>query len=228
MHSKSRFDLATILFDITVRLAVRLVKFGWLLAAGLTCTVAIFGSYIFVTVQALWWPLLGKADILLPIKIAIVTGYVALLTYVITRIKGSVKSKDIGAILAESVLLALFISSPYALRSNISDFYYRSSFIYLSDAILPWEVRLICTFAIGLPIVFLLTATVSLILMLGERVVAEAFSDYIKAILGAILQKPRVPSVNANSSVPPSQQNLCDGNGTFPSASVGCYFSSAD
>jgi len=196
--------LATILFDITLRLVVRLAKFGWLLAVGLICTIAIFGSYIFVTVQALWWPFLGKADMLLPIKIAIVTGYVALLAYIITRIARSVKSKDVGAVLAESVLLVLFISSPYALRTNISDFYYRNAFIYLSDAILPWEVRLICTFAIGLPIVFLLTATVSLVLILVERVIFESFSDFLRGILQKPPESSRVPPVNSQTPVPRS------------------------
>jgi hypothetical protein len=191
-----------ILYSVAWRLASRLAKFGWLLAVGLICTVAIFGSYIFVTLQALWWPFLGRADMLTPIKVAVISGYGALLAYVVKGLAKSVIAKDIGAILADGVLLVLFVSALYVLRTSILTFYSASSFIpLLSEDILPWEARVISTFAIVLPIFFLLTTTVCLVLILALRDIAEAFLKWVKEIPPKMAETARAPSVDTKTGV---------------------------
>jgi len=187
---------------IIVRLFTLLAKFGWLLVAGLTCTIAILGSYIFVILQALWWPFLGEADMLLPVKIAIVTGYSALLTYAIIGISRSVRSKDVEAFIVQALGLTLSIHFLYILSSNISPFYAATSFIHISESVLPWEVRVVITFAFVLPIIFLLTATPSLILMLFVRKATEILFKFIASVLQRKAESDRVPTVNSKKNGP--------------------------
>lgn len=184
-------------------LANRLVKFGWLLVVGLICTVAIFGSYIFVTLQVLWWPFLGRADMLVPIKVALISGYGALLAYVMKGFANSVREKNPGSMLAEGVLFVLFVSALYVLRTNILIFYSASSFVpTLGEDVLPWEARVITTFAIVLPIIFLLTTTVSLILILLLRQFAEQLSQFVKDIIKKAMESNHVPSVDTKTDAP--------------------------
>ena len=53
---------------IATSIVAQMLKSAWLAIAGLITTVCVLGGYIIVTIQALWWPWLGKADILIPIN----------------------------------------------------------------------------------------------------------------------------------------------------------------
>jgi len=129
------------------------------------------------------------ADVLLPIKIAIVMGYGSLLFHIAAGILRSMKSRDIGAALAASVELVLFIGPLFALRISISDFFTRGSFIVLSEDILPWEVRVVSTFAFVLPVVFLATAVVSVLLIVILRGLLETVGEEMKKALETAKQR---------------------------------------
>jgi hypothetical protein len=126
----------------------------------------IFGSYVVITLQALWSPVLGMADILLPVKVALLTGYGVLFFHVGRRLYASLRGKEPTGALATLFELALFIGPLIALRTSISEFLGRGSFIYLGEGVLPWEVRTISTFAYILPVAVLLAAFASMGIML--------------------------------------------------------------
>jgi hypothetical protein len=147
---------------------------AWLVTLGVISAVLIFGTYVVVTLQALWSPLLGTADILLPVKLALATGYGVLFLHVGSRIHACLRGRELAGALATVFELALFIGPLVALRTSISEFLSRGSFIYLGEGVLPWEVRTISTFAYSLPVVFLLGASATVwIIVKIRRVLAK-------------------------------------------------------
>lgn len=87
--------------------------------------------------------------------------------------------------MATLVELILVLGPLFALRVAILDFYTRGSFIYLAEGILPWEVRVISTFALILPILFLVIAVVSILMAAIFRDMLERTSKILaEAIRG--------------------------------------------
>lgn len=77
-----------------------LFKFNWFTIWAIISTIAVFGSFILITVQALWW---NFADVLLPMKIAIPTGYGAVLLHMTRQVIRYSKSKEPEATLVAAI-----------------------------------------------------------------------------------------------------------------------------
>ena len=160
-----------------VSFLLELVELNWFTALAAASTVVVFGSFVAMTMQALWW---NYADVLLPMKVAIPMGYGAILFHMLRQVMLYFKKREPGSALIALIEFIMFSGSLFALRNAIQGFYGRVVPIGLGDEILPQEVRVVATLAFILPIVFLLAAALSFIIMITIRKVIEAFAKMIR------------------------------------------------
>jgi len=151
---------------------LELMEFNWFTALAAASTVIVFGSFVAMTMQALWW---NYADVLLPMKVAIPVGYGALLFHMSRQVMLYLKKHEPGSALIAIIEFIMFSGSIFALQRAIQGFYGRAAYIGLGEEILPLEVRVVVTLAFILPIVFLLVAGLSFIFIIAIRKFVEAF-----------------------------------------------------
>jgi hypothetical protein len=111
----------------------------------------VYGSFMIMTIQALWW---DWANVLDPVKVAIFAGYFVLVSHLIILIR--------RRSLLMTFDLVLLVASLLALWNQIRGFFSQPVFIGLGEGVLPLEVRSIVTVALFLPLVFLFVAGVSI------------------------------------------------------------------
>jgi len=156
---------------------LELMEFNWFTALAAASTVIVFGSFVAMTMQALWW---NYADVLLPMKVAIPMGYGAILFHMSRQVMLYLKKHEPGSALIAIIEFIMFSGSIFALQRAIQGFYGRAVYIGLGEEILPLEVRVVVTLAFILPIVFLLAAALSFIFINVIRKLAEAFVKWLR------------------------------------------------
>lgn len=111
--------------------------------------IAVFGSFVVVM---LWALLIGPADILIPVKIAIPIGYFGLLLHSLWGLK----ERDIAGLTfaAIEIIVILAAISGYPAIAGI---YPRPSYLYLGEN-LSSGVRMAASLAFIIPLVFLVFA----------------------------------------------------------------------
>jgi len=155
---------------------LELIKFNWFTVLAAASTVIVFGSFVAMTMQALWW---NYADVLLPMKVAIPMGYGAILFHMLRQVMLYLKKHEPGSALIAIIEFIMFGGSIFALQRAFQGFYGRAVYIGLGEEILPLEVRVVVTLAFILPIVFLLTAGFSFIFIITIRELVEAFLKWL-------------------------------------------------
>jgi len=156
---------------------LELMEFNWFTALAAASTVIVFGSFVAMTMQALWW---NYADVLLPMKVAIPMGYGAILFHMSRQVMLYLKKHEPGSALIAIIEFIMFSGSIFALQRAIQGFYGRAAYISLGEEILPLEVRVVVTLAFILPIVFLLAAGLSFVFINVIRKLAEAFVKWVR------------------------------------------------
>ena len=163
------------------------LKPSWFTAIAGASTVAVFGSFIIMIFQALWW---NFADVLLPLKVAIPMGYGAVLFHMLRQVYLYLKKREPGSALIATIEFIMFAGSIAALLDLIMGFYGRGVYIGLGENILPIEVRIVVTLAFILPIVFLGIAGLIFLVWTAFYKILEGFGKALKEQLS----KSRVPS----------------------------------
>jgi len=156
---------------------LELIEFNWFTALAAASTVIVFGSFVAMTIQALWW---NHADVLLPMKVAIPMGYGAILFHMSRQVMLYLKKHEPGSALIAIIGFIMFSGSIFALQRAFQGFYGQVVYIGLGEEILPMEVRVVVTLAFILPIVFLLAAGLSFIFIIAIRELVEAFLKWLR------------------------------------------------
>jgi len=162
---------------------LELIKFNWFTVLAAASTVIVFGSFVAMTMQALWW---NYADVLLPMKVAIPMGYGAILFHMLRQVMVFLKKQEPGSALIAIIEFIMFSGSIFALQGAFQGFYGRAAYISLGEEILPLEVRVVVTLAFILPIVFLLTAGLSFIFIITIRKIVDAFLKWLREQVKAL------------------------------------------
>jgi hypothetical protein len=158
-------------------MALKNHEFRLLLSLSGLAAILVYGSFTVMLMQALWW---NHANVLDPVKTAIVAGYIVLVLHLLVLLK----RRNILVILD----LALLIASLYSAWNRIEAFLERESIIGLGvDTILLFDVRVVISIALLLPMVFVilagLTAGAASRLREGlEQVLDEIIQDAAKKL----------------------------------------------
>jgi len=151
-----------------------LMQFSWFMVLTVVSTGFVFGSFIVMTIHALWW---NNADVLLPMKVAIPMGYGTILFHMLREFTLCLKKRETGSALIATIEFVMFFGSIFALKNAILGFYGQMVYIHLGEAVLPFEVRVVVTLALILPIVFLFVTTSAFTVIVAIRTVIGNFVD---------------------------------------------------
>jgi hypothetical protein len=154
-----------------------LMQFNWFTVLAAVSTGVVFGSFMVMTIQALWW---NNADVLLPMKVAIPMGYGVILFHMFREFTLCFKKHQAGPALIATIEFIMFFGSIFALKNTILGFYGQEVHIGLGEAILPFEVRVVVTLSLILPIVFLFVATLAFIYFVAIGKVVSIFVDALR------------------------------------------------
>jgi hypothetical protein len=157
-----------------IRKSARLNTFVGIAAVG---TSLIFGSFLWVTLQALWQ---NFANVLMPIMVMIIVGYSTLLIHMLIEIRRSISSRDaLGTFFAFFEFLLLVVTTFALFSTGVRGFFGRAVNIGLGEGILPLEARIVATVALLLPFSFLLISGLSfLVISVSSSVRLEVFRTF--------------------------------------------------
>jgi hypothetical protein len=129
------------------------VKRTWFVILTAIAAIAVFGSFVMVM---LWSLLVGPADILFPVKVAIPVAYCALVLHALRGLK----DRDIAGLIFTAIGIMTIIATMFG-RQEIVGIYQKPTYLYIGES-LNYGVKIVGFLAFILPFVFLVFSGLAL------------------------------------------------------------------